>query len=737
MQRTTALWAGIVALLAAALMFGGLIAAPPALRAPGAAGFDTRAALVRLARVLGDERPHPVDSAANDAVRTRLVSELRRIGLAPRITDDVVCNGGGQSRAISCARVRNVVATMGTGSGPHLLLVSHYDSTPVGPGAADDGIGMAVMLEVAARLRGRALGRPVTFLFNEGEEAGLLGARAFLARDPLAPRVDALLNFEARGVTGSALMFETSRPNAAALAPYARAVARPAANSLATDFYRLIPNSTDVAVFEARPWTILNFAIIGNETRYHTPDDRLAALDPRSVQHMGDQALALAEDMASGTAKPTDLVTFTDIAGRVMVVLPATIALAALGLCALLTTGAAAVQRRAAWRGMGVALVALLAGAMLAFAGQAIVALFRPGEFWRAYPDVTAFAAHLSAAAGAALMVTWLGRPATTASLRLGFWLLFALLGLAASLALPGATIFFLLPLAPFAIGALAARRWPVAERIGGIVAAAALFLLWAPLLWLGGVLLSYGTAWAFAPVAALILLPWLIELRGLAATPPLHAAAALFPLAALGWLAAALAPAYSAARKQPFGVEYAWDVGRRESRWLIVNDGAPLPGSLEPLAFDTRTKVNWSGRPRWAASAPAALAEPATVAVLASTTTNAGRRVNLRLQARGAETVTLRAPPDARVIEVRAGGSVARPGTGKPNEPWVVRCHGRACDGLRLDLQVTGAPAVWQVIGMRAALPAAAAPILATRPAHAQPQYSPDSSLTTTRIRL
>ena len=35
-------------------------------------------------------------------------------------------------------------------------------------------------------LRGRRLARPVTFLFNEGEEMGLLGARAFLERDPLA-----------------------------------------------------------------------------------------------------------------------------------------------------------------------------------------------------------------------------------------------------------------------------------------------------------------------------------------------------------------------------------------------------------------------------------------------------------------------------------------------------------------------------------------------------------------------
>ena len=89
--------------------------------------------------------------------------------------------------------------------------------TPTGPGARDDGIGVASMLGVAALLEDRPLKRPVTFLFNEGEETGLIGARAFLERDPLAARVDSLINLESRGITGPAIMFETSRPNGAAV----------------------------------------------------------------------------------------------------------------------------------------------------------------------------------------------------------------------------------------------------------------------------------------------------------------------------------------------------------------------------------------------------------------------------------------------------------------------------------------------------------------------------------------
>ena len=168
-------------------------------------------------------------------------------------------------------------------------------------------------------LRGQRLTRPVTFLFNEGEEMGLLGARAFMDRDPLAGRIDTLINLEARGVSGPAIMFETSRPNAAAIALYQASSPRPVANSLTTGLYALIPNSTDVTVFHARPWTILNFAIIGNETRYHSAGDDLAALDRRSLQHMGEQTLAAARLVAAGEAPAAEGEwLYADLVGRFM-----------------------------------------------------------------------------------------------------------------------------------------------------------------------------------------------------------------------------------------------------------------------------------------------------------------------------------------------------------------------------------------------------------------------------------
>ena len=68
-------------------------------------------------------------------------------------------------------------------------------------------------------------------------------------------------------------MFETSRPNGAAISVFANAVDRPVANSLSTDVYRLMPNYTDVNTFSERGWLTLNLAPIGNETRYHSAGD--------------------------------------------------------------------------------------------------------------------------------------------------------------------------------------------------------------------------------------------------------------------------------------------------------------------------------------------------------------------------------------------------------------------------------------------------------------------------------
>jgi hypothetical protein len=732
--------AALLLLLVAMAFKGGLLALPeaPAAAAPGT--FDTHRAMARLKRILGDQAPHPVDSAANDRVRARLIAELRAAGLQPRVTDDFTCNGSAKGRTIACARIRNVVATVGPAQGRHVLLVSHYDSTPAGPGASDDGIGMAAMIETATLLRREKLVRPVSFLFDEGEESGLLGARAFLDRDPLASHVGALVNLESRGVSGPAIMFETSRPNGAAVAAYREAAARPVANSMTTDFYRLIPNSTDVAVFEEKDWTILNFAVIGNETRYHAPGDTLAALDRRSVAHMGEQALATARVLARGDAPAAGNRLYADLLGRAMIAVPAVSGRILLGLLLILFAWQALARGGGLGRAAAAVALALLGSAAFVFAADALVSLVRPGAWWRAFPEAAGIGVYGSALAVSLLAILQLTRPLARDRLRIAFWLVFLLLGAGISFVAPGAAIFFLAPPAVAGLGMAAERRRPGAERIAALLAWLLLFLSWAPLLDLTEILLDMDAAWIFAPVAALILLPALIELKPLATRLPARAAGAVLAAATLlAWLPAILVPAYSLDRKQEFVIEYVRDRAEAKARWMVMHDGAPLPDAFTRLGpVERDLEVPWSTRERWAVPAPDLPLEAPALERLGETPTAGGRIVSLRLHMRGSQVFRLRFAPGVVIRSARAGGWARLFGTGGKAEDAVFRCHGRSCEGLRFDLHLAGsAPAAATLIGIRSGLPAAARPLIEARPPTASPQYVADSSIAVARVRI
>ena len=270
-----------------------------------AARFSAHRAVGVLRDLLGDGRPHPVGSEANRLVRDRLTAHLRTLGLTPAVNRSFVCN-----KRPACAWVENVVA-LPPGSGDVVLLAAHYDSVPAGPGASDDGAGVAVLLEVA-----RAIGpHPrLGYLFTDGEEAGLLGAEAFVKTDA-AKRVNMVVNVENRGTSGPSMLFETS-PGNGGLIRHMRAMARPLTSSLFYTVYTLLPNDTDLTVFKRAGLQGLNFAAIGDVRYYHSALDDLAHVDARTVQHHGDNALAVVRSLASGpTTAPQKDVVFFDVLG--------------------------------------------------------------------------------------------------------------------------------------------------------------------------------------------------------------------------------------------------------------------------------------------------------------------------------------------------------------------------------------------------------------------------------------
>ena len=315
-------------LLAAIAAVASLRYGPPAV--PGAEAdahsFSASRASAMLQRLVGDGIPHPAGTQAAAKVRARIVDQLERTGYSPRVREGFGCSFYG-----ACAGVANVVARRpGREGGPAVLLASHYDSQPAGPGASDDGVGTVVLLEVARALRtGPALRHDVIFLFDEGEEYGLLGAEAFVASDPWAADVAVVVNIEARGTSGPSVMFETSRGNGSLVDIYAEAVAYPRANSAFSTIYELLPNDTDLSVFKQHGYAGLNFAHAGNLEHYHTPLDDVGHTDRATIQHHGDNLLAGTRALAETElplAETGDAV-FFDVFGLDLVRWPARVTL--------------------------------------------------------------------------------------------------------------------------------------------------------------------------------------------------------------------------------------------------------------------------------------------------------------------------------------------------------------------------------------------------------------------------
>src|SRR5829696_3884148 len=94
------------------------------------------------------EQPHPVGSAANAEVRNYLVGQLEDLGLRPTVQQ--ATSARTKEGTASIARVENIHARIeGRNPTGQVVLAAHYASVPRGPGAADDGAGVATILESA------------------------------------------------------------------------------------------------------------------------------------------------------------------------------------------------------------------------------------------------------------------------------------------------------------------------------------------------------------------------------------------------------------------------------------------------------------------------------------------------------------------------------------------------------------------------------------------------------------
>ena len=192
-----------------------------------------------------------------------------------------------------------------TESTPYLMMIAHYDSRYSQPmpkdtvwsyGAADDGYGLGVILEtVSEALEQRTDWKQgIKVLFTDAEEVGMMGMAAILENDRQEfDNVGFVINVEARGPWGPALLFETCPGNEKVMELYAEHAKYHYTYSLTTVVYSFMPMFTDFTkVKDEIPG--LNFSTIVDVNHYHTDKDNFSNISENSIQHYGEQILPIA-----------------------------------------------------------------------------------------------------------------------------------------------------------------------------------------------------------------------------------------------------------------------------------------------------------------------------------------------------------------------------------------------------------------------------------------------------------
>ncbi|MDU0290943.1 M20/M25/M40 family metallo-hydrolase [Saccharothrix longispora] len=519
------------------------------------------------------QRPHPIGSADNERVRDHLVRTARDLGAEVTVeSDDVVHRWRDVERV---ATAHNVVARVrgsdpALSGGKALLLVAHHDSVPTGPGAADDGAAVAAMLETLRALTTSGVRNDVVFLFTDGEEAGTLGAEAFVRRHGVGG-YGAVLNWEARGSGGPVWMFQTGPGNGPLVDAFAGASSRPIANSLAYEVYRRMPNYSDFSVFLDAGARGLNSAFIEHVHDYHSPYDDLERLDRGSLQHHGETMVGLVRALGDRDLRTVDgsSAVYFDLFSRVLVHYPVWFAVV-LALLTALGLGAALFVRRGrlAWRRVLFA-AAVSAGAVVvaggaAFGVWALVAAVRPELGFLAlsepYERGWFVAGFLLLGLTALLAAVRPLRRCTRTEALAGALVLTAVLLVASALVVPGASFLFQWPLL-LGLPALWSPRLFVLPPLAAAVVHPP--LVGTLLVALGMPLAAAGVV--FALLAGVLLLPLLIDLPRFSA--PVAAALAV-ALVAVG----VVRVDFTEAEQRPNSLIYLQDGGTGESSWLSAD---------------------------------------------------------------------------------------------------------------------------------------------------------------------
>lgn len=555
--------------------------------------FSAARAKSTLQGLLAEGVPHPVGSPANARVRARIESRFRELGYETSVQRRFVCNG---NRA--CAMVENVIAhAPAPRVGDVVLLVAHYDSVPAGPGASDDGMGVATMLEIARAVRNDKLPNRVTFLLTDGEEAGLLGAEAFAADESLMRDVAAVINVEMRGTRGVSNMFETSPGNRWLIRHLANVLERPQASSFFYAIYTLLPNDTDVTVFKRAGKAAVNYAAIGGVNWYHTPFDDVAHASSRTLQHHGDNALATLRVLGNAdlAARSRTDATYFDVLEFFLMWWPQewTLWIAIASLIGLLVAA-----RKTAPRSMTFGVLAAFAAILFAALGGMIMSFLvrlRSADInWVASPLAGILALALTGLAAAFFGAALFNRRNDERGLLYGIAIVWHVIGIALAVTLPGAAYLMIVPGLAVTICALARADETITSTVAATVAAVLIFPIAITIYEaLGGSLMA--AIAVIVGIFATLVAPLFPRARnGLAA----------IVLAVLCAVVAIALPASTPHTPQSINLSYVDDPAAKTPQWLTWKAPDPLRKAA-PFAPADANLTPWNRGFAWAAPAP------------------------------------------------------------------------------------------------------------------------------------
>ena len=719
--------------------------------------FSAPRAKALLQQLVGNSVPHPVGSTADAAVRNAIVAQLTQLGYQPRVQEDFVCDDTGE-----CAGVKNILARLdGQEPGSAVMVAAHYDSVPDGPGASDDGAGIVSVLEIARALKASGpLRHAVIFLMDEGEEAGLLGAVAFVQDDPWAKDVRAVVNMDNRGTSGPSTMFETGNANEWVMRVYANSVHHPSADSLSYTVYKSLPNDTDFTVFKQAGYQGLNFAFLDGVAHYHTPLDNVGNASVSSIQSEGGSAFDAARALANSDLNfgaPADAV-YADLFGGKTIWWPARwtvgfamLALILLGLEIIVLARLGKVQVKGFLLGFIcwplILIVAAILGVVLQFFLR--VAGATPAN-WVAHPMPLLFASWALGFGAVAIVAALLGSATGFWGMWSGTWLWWGMVALVVGAMAPGMSFLFVvavLSAAVFGLAVVFARVGSGGSATGAavipaaITAIAGISSIWFLYDALGTTFLAGITV-----LVALIALP-LTPLAGAISTGRRwRFAAVAFAVAVIATAAALIVAPFSAASPETLNLQYHVNADNGKSQWVAYPASGRLPLSLRSLASFGRTQAAvypWDIDKPLAADAPA-LNLPAPMLTIQQVSSSQGKSSYdvLLKSPRGAPFILLAFAPDTVPESVSlAGRTVPELSTRMLHytHGWrIYRCADTPPEGIEMKFTIAGAnPVSAFLLDESYGLPPQGTFLRNARPAIATQIQNGDTTVVTRHVSL